>query len=53
MLGVVEGLGVNINSFTLDLVRPATIVPDAVGDGGDVTPGHCDRLSIVKRFYSG
>lgn len=43
----------NVNSFTLDLISPTTIVSQTTDNGVHVTTGVVDRLAIIKRLNSG
>jgi hypothetical protein len=46
---VVELVGWGVNHLTLDLVCPATIVPQATGAAGHVSvPGHAECLAVVQ-----
>lgn len=45
-----EGIRVGVNHLAFNLVCPATIVSDTVGDSCNVTFGHFNCFSIVKRF---
>jgi len=45
---VVECVITSVDSLSLNLVGPATVVSDAARSSGNVTLGHGDRLSVVK-----
>lgn len=45
--GIVESLGVGLNDFAVDLVCPATVIPEASGAHTDIDLGHAERFAIV------
>lgn len=53
MAGVVDHLRVRVDDLAVDLVRPAAVVAQATGGGGDVTLGHGDSLAVVEGFDGG
>jgi len=53
LLDVVEGVGGGVNDLALDLVRPATVVPQSTDTHADVDLGHGDGLAIVERLNRG
>lgn len=50
---VVEHVGGNVESLSLNLVGPATVVADASNNSADITSGHGDGLAVVQRLDSG
>lgn len=51
--GVGEGLGVGVNSLTVDLVGPAGVVTDAAQSIGQVDLGHGEGLAVVEGLNGG
>lgn len=47
---VCEGLWVGVDGLALDLVGPATVVPQAAGGSSHIALGHGDGLSVVQRL---
>jgi hypothetical protein len=45
---VMEHLRLHINSATLNLVRPAGIVPQGSNDGTNIAKGHLVSFTIVQ-----
>ena len=52
LLDVVESVGGGVNDLALDLVCPATVVPQAANTHADVNLGHGDGLAVVERLNS-
>ena len=50
LLDVVESVGGGVNDLALDLVCPATVVPQAANTHADVDLGHGDGLAVVERL---
>ena len=51
---VVKGIRCSIDYFTLNLVGPATVVPQTANGAGQVTlPGHGEGLAVVESLDSG
>jgi hypothetical protein len=53
LLDVVESVGGGVNDLAFDLVRPATVVPQAANTHADVDLGHGDGLAVVERLDGG
>lgn len=53
MSSVVEHVGGNVKSLSLNLVGPATIVANASDNSADITSGQADGLAVVQRLDSG
>lgn len=51
--GVGESLGVGVDSLTVDLVGPATVVAQAAGGVGNINLGHGDGLTVVESLDGG
>lgn len=51
--GVGEGLGVGVNSLTVDLVGPAGVVTDAAQSVGKVDLGHGEGLAVIEGLNGG
>lgn len=51
--GVGEGLGVGVNSLTVDLVGPAGVVTEAAQSVGQVDLGHGEGLAVVEGLNGG
>jgi hypothetical protein len=50
---VIEGVGACVDDLTLDLVCPATVVPQAASGGRDIDAlGHTKGLSVVESLNS-
>ena len=43
----------NVHGLALDLIRPASIVPDGSGHSSNITTGHRDGLAIVQGLDGG
>lgn len=53
LAGVRESLVVGINSLSLDLIGPSTVVSQDASDHSNVVLGQRDGLSVVQRLDSG
>ena len=47
---VVEELGVGIDNFAVNLVRPTTVVPQATSCEGNVTLGQREGFAVIESF---
>jgi len=50
VLGVVEGSGLGVDDLSVDLVRPAAVVPQASSGHRHIGSGQSQGLSVVERL---